>query len=130
MPAMTTFFHTNPAMVRLTLASFLLTAGFSQLIIGPVSDRIGLKRTLNIGLTLYLVATLLCTLCKNINLLIVYRLIQGVGAASASTSAKILLTDNFFGKSLKKSAATMSTSWATGTIIAPAIGGYIQQHFY
>src|SRR3978361_693358 len=65
----------------LTLSTFLVGFGVSQLLFGPMSDRFGRRPVLAIGLSLYALGGLACTLAPSFPLLRAARFIQGAGAA-------------------------------------------------
>lgn len=65
LPQMAHDFGVSTQMVANTLPAYFLGLAIGQLIYGPVSDRIGRKKPLYFGLTLYVVASLLCVLASN-----------------------------------------------------------------
>ena len=65
LPQMAQDFGVSTQMVANTLPAYFLGLAIGQLIYGPVSDRIGRKKPLYFGLTLYVVASLLCVLASN-----------------------------------------------------------------
>jgi MFS family permease len=69
---------------RKYFACLFLGLAIGQLIYGPVSDRIGRKKPLYFGLTLYVIASLACVFASNEWALIIARIFQALGAVSVS----------------------------------------------
>src|SRR3712207_514060 len=67
---------------QLTLTATLVGLAFGQVVFGPLSDALGRRRPLLIGLALYVAASLACAVAPNIEALIGLRAVQGFAAAS------------------------------------------------
>lgn len=128
MPAITSFFHAPPSLVRLTISAFLLTYAFGQIIFGTLADIYGRKLPLLVGLFLFVGASIAAPFASDIYCIVLVRGIQGFGAAAASAIAKVVLTDSLSGKKLFTALGYLAIAWACGPILAPAIGGYLQFH--
>lgn len=115
------------AVVNLTLIGFFVTYCAFLLIYGPLSDRYGRRPPLLIGLGLYLVASLLCAIADNVYYLIVARVLQGAGAASASSIAFAICKDLFAGSLRQRIFLQLGVIVAAAPMIAPIIGGWIIQ---
>ena len=74
-------FGTAPAMATLTLSLFMAGFGAAQLVIGPVSDRVGRRPVLLTALGLYMIGGLASSLAPGIWALLIGRCVQGAGAA-------------------------------------------------
>lgn len=125
MPALARQFAVDPAHVQYSLSMFFVGLGFGQLLYGPVSDRYGRRPVLYFGLVVYLAASLACALSASINMLIVARLVQGLGAAAGPVMARAVVRDRFHGA---KAASVMSfvvMVMGAAPLIAPTIGSLI-----
>ena len=80
MPAMTHYFHASIFEIQLTLTFFALGLGIGQLIAGPMSDSIGRKRPLFVGMFLQLFMVLAILFTHSSSVLIAARLVQGFGS--------------------------------------------------
>ena len=80
LPAIGAAFAVGNGEVQLTLSVFLAGFAVSQLVYGPLSDRFGRRPVILGGLTLYLLASIACALAPDIELLILARFLQAVGA--------------------------------------------------
>ncbi len=127
--AMQIDFATSSANIGLTLSIFLLGMACGQLVYGPLSDRIGRKPALLIGLSLYIVATAVCLFASNIYLLLGARLVQALGACSAIVIWQAVVIDRYEGKLGQKMFATIMPLVALSPALAPLLGAYLLQHF-
>lgn len=128
MPHMVATLHTTITWVQLSLPFFLLAYGGCQLIYGPLTDRFGRSLLLKAGLSLYLLATLVCIFSTTIHTLLIGRLLQGLGAGAASIVSRAIMRDVFTGKALARVSAQLGMTWAMVPILAPIVGGYIQHY--
>ncbi len=71
--------------MQLTLTACLAGMALGQLVVGPMSDRWGRRRPLLSGLAVYVVATALCALAPTVELLVAFRLAQGLAGPRPSS---------------------------------------------
>ena len=93
LPALTEGFAAPMAQAQLTLTALLLAFGVSQLIWGPLSDRFGRRPILLIGLSAYVLASVASTLSPTMEMLIVWRTLQGAAMGAAVMCARAILRD-------------------------------------
>lgn len=129
MPTIQQVFHTTPENVQLTLSLFFVGFAIAQLFWGPLSDRIGRKAVVLIGLITYVIGSLLCAWSTNISWLITARIIQSIGACSGVVMALTIVKDSFTdGKEMSKILSRMMSTMAIAPIVAPIIGSYLLVH--
>ncbi|MCP4340724.1 MAG: multidrug effflux MFS transporter [Desulfobulbaceae bacterium] len=117
------------ATVNLTLVGFFVTYCGFLLVYGPLSDRYGRRPPLLIGLGLYVLASLLCAVADSIEYLIVARILQGAGAASASAIAFAICKDLFDGNLRQRIFLQLGVIVAAAPMVAPVIGGWVIESF-
>jgi len=117
------------ATVNLTLVGFFVSYCGFLLVYGPLSDRYGRRPPLLIGLGLYVLASLLCAVADNIEYLIVARILQGAGAASASSIAFAICKDLFDGNLRQRIFLQLGVIVAAAPMVAPVIGGWVIELF-
>lgn len=125
MPTMGAHLGTTDALVQLTITIFFFSYAVGMLIWGPLSDKYGRKRPLAAGFLLYSIATAICMLAWNIEVLLAARLLQGIGAASATAISFAMVKDCFSGKTRETVLALVQTISGFGPILAPVIGSWI-----
>ncbi len=120
---------TSVATVGLSLSSYFIGLSLGQLLYGPLLDRHGRKKPLYAGLTLYIVATVVCMQAKDINTLIVLRFIQAVGSCAAAVASMAMVRDLFGAKDSAKVFSLLLLVVGASPMIAPTAGGYIVAEF-
>lgn len=125
LPAVTAALHRPAATVQLTLTACLAGMAVGQLAVGPMSDRWGRRRPLLIGMLIYVVATAICALAPTAELLISFRLLQGLAGASAIVIARAVVRDLYDGLAMARFFSTLMLISGVAPIAAPVLGGQI-----
>ena len=113
------------AAINLTLAGFFIGYCVSLLFYGPLSDKYGRRYPLLAGVSIYIIASLMCGISTSAESLIVFRIIQGIGAASGSVIAMAITKDLYESSERQKILAYMGVIMALAPMLAPIIGGWI-----
>jgi Bcr/CflA subfamily drug resistance transporter len=123
---LTQVFHTSLDNVKLSISLFLLSYALSQFFWGSLSEKIGRKKAILLGLSIASVGTLLALLASNIFLFNLARFVEGFGIGCASVLARTLLSDSL--EKMKITIAISYTATAMNIIpaLAPIIGGHLQ----
>ncbi len=126
LPLVAAHFSIGQVDVQSLVTLFLVGFGVSQLFYGPLSDSIGRRPVFILGQGVYLLGTLVCLVSQeNYALLEVGRLLQGLGAGSASVLGRSVLRDSYDGPQLTKALSYISITASIMPIFAPVIGGWI-----
>jgi EmrB/QacA subfamily drug resistance transporter len=106
-----------------TITSYIITSTVFLLPSGRWADMAGTKPVFLWGFAVFTVATVLCGVSGSGAALIIFRSIQGVGAALALATATPIIINTFPQKQLGLALGINSTSWVIGAIVGPVAGG-------
>jgi DHA1 family bicyclomycin/chloramphenicol resistance-like MFS transporter len=126
LPALKLEFAADVGRVQLTLSLFLVGFAVTQLIYGPVSDRLGRKKPILFGLALFVVGTLSCTFAWSIEALIAGRFLQALGACAGVVLGRAVVRDLFTRERAARMLAYLGMAMSFAPMIAPTVGGYLQ----
>lgn len=122
-------FHTSQASIGLSLSLFLLGMALGQLFYGPVSDRLGRKKVLLSGLSLFALATFLCAIATSVEIFLLGRFLQALGACSATVIWQAIVVDRYQGQLSGRIFATIMPLVALSPALAPLLGAGIENLF-
>ncbi|MFJ3964032.1 Bcr/CflA family multidrug efflux MFS transporter [Streptomyces sp. NPDC090036] len=125
LPQVTDALDSPAATIQLTLTACLAGMALGQLVIGPMSDKWGRRRPLLIGMVVYVLATAICALAPTAQLLISFRLLQGLAGAAAIVIARAVVRDLYDGDEMARFFSTLMLISGAAPIIAPLIGGQV-----
>jgi DHA1 family bicyclomycin/chloramphenicol resistance-like MFS transporter len=128
-PTLTRHFHATPAQVQLTLTACLAGLALGQLVYGPLSDALGRRRPLYLGLVAYTVASLLCAVAPSALALTGLRFVQGFGGAAGLVIARAVIRDRFAGVALARFFSLLMVVNGLAPILAPLIGSELMRHW-
>jgi len=115
--------------VQLSLSLYLLSMGLSQLIYGPISEGIGRRLTIIIGIIINIIGAVIVAHTNTSDGLLLGRVIQGLGAGAAAALYRSILRDSFSGHQLTKMIAYFTNGAIFICITSPVLGGFIQDAF-
>jgi len=116
---------TSTAAVQLSLMAFLVTLGLGQLVYGPLSDMLGRKRPLYFGLAVFALASVGCSLAPNIETLVVFRLLQGLGACAGMVIPLAVVRDLHTGAEAARLMSLLMLVFSVSPILSPLLGTFI-----
>ena len=111
--------------VQLTLSTLLLGLSAGALIYGPLSDQYGRKPVLAAGLAVYVVAGVMAALADSLAVLVLWRFLQGLGAAAGSVLARAIILDRWRGEQASRVLSWMAIVTFLSPVLAPLVGGQI-----
>ena len=123
--AMSSSLHIAKETAQLSMSIYLISISLSQIFYGPLSDAFGRRINLLVGVALFIIGSLCCSLADSALLLISGRIIQGLGIGAANTVGFGLLRDLYSGNALVKQLCSLSLFVGIMPIVAPIIGGYL-----
>jgi EmrB/QacA subfamily drug resistance transporter len=107
------------------IIGYLLVSTVFLLTFGRIADLLGRVRLYNLGFVVFTFGSLLCGLSRNAEQLIVFRLVQGAGAAMMMVNSIAILTEVFPPNQRGRALGINGITWAAGGIIGPVLGGLI-----
>lgn len=129
LPSMANTLSVNQSQIQWLITIYLAAFGLSQLFYGPLSDAKGRKPLFLCGQGLYLIGTFVCLLgLGSFNILVIGRLLQGLGGGSASVLSRSIVKDTYQSKALAKAISYLGMSAAIVPMLGPVIGGWIAWH--
>lgn len=109
LPEITQQLQATSTQTQLSLTAALIGLGLGQLFFGPLSDRIGRLKPLALSLLLFIFASAMCALTRDINMLIVWRFLQGFAGAGGSVLSRSIARDKYQGTLLTQFFALLMT---------------------
>lgn len=122
MPTMAEDLHGN---VELTITGFLIGFTIAQLIWGPISDHMGRRKPLFIGMVLFIIGSAGCALSTSITQIVFWRVFQALGACTGPMPARAMIRDLFARTRAAQMLSTLVLVMAIAPIAGPLIGGQI-----
>jgi len=125
LPTMTATFHASEQLINLTLILFFVFYSAGTLLWGPLSDKYGRKPVLLCGLALYVLASVSCACARDVNQLIVFRVLQALAGSASPAIAVALVKDLFHGRKREHGLVIIQSMVMIAPIIAPVIGAML-----
>lgn len=111
--------------VELTITGFLIGFTIAQLIWGAISDRIGRKIPLYIGMILFVIGSVGCAMSENIAQIVFWRVFQALGACTAPMLSRAIIRDMFRATQAAQMLSILTLIMAVAPIIGPLLGAQI-----
>lgn len=115
----------SSSVVQLTLTGTLAGLAIGQLVIGPLSDSLGRRIPLMVGIGLHMVASLVCLFAPNIEVLGAGRVLQGFGAAAAAVVAVAVVGDLYVDSAAATVMSRLILVLGVAPVIAPSLGAVV-----
>ena len=111
--------------IQLTLTSMMVGLAVGQAVIGPLSDRFGRRRPLLIGMGMFTLTALACTVATSTDQLIVIRFLQGLSGAAGMVIARAIIRDHFEGDDMTRFTAKMLFITMLAPMLGPLLGAQL-----
>lgn len=108
---------------ELTITGFLIGFAVAQLVWGPISDRLGRRKPLFIGMVLFIIGSAGCALSTTIDQIVFWRVFQALGACTGPMLARAMVRDLFARSRAAQMLSTLTIVMAIAPIAGPLIGG-------
>ncbi|AOV95527.1 multidrug resistance protein D [Edwardsiella hoshinae] len=107
------------------MAAYLLTYGASQLIYGPLSDRVGRRPVILAGMGIFMLGALAALLAPSLHILVLAAALQGLGTGVAGVMARTMPRDLYSGTALRYANSLLNMGILVSPLLAPVIGGLL-----
>ncbi|WP_292876916.1 Bcr/CflA family efflux MFS transporter, partial [Microbacterium sp.] len=121
-PTLEQDFQTTAAAIQLTLTGTMIGFGLGQLIVGPLSDKLGRRIPLLVVTGVHVAASIAAALAPSLLLLGGARVLMGMGAAAGGVVAMAIVRDLFGGRRLVVMLSRLALVSGAAPVIAPLIG--------
>jgi DHA1 family bicyclomycin/chloramphenicol resistance-like MFS transporter len=111
--------------MQLSFSVYLLTLALGQLLWGPVSDSVGRRRALIVGTSLFALGGLAGAIAPSLELLLVARVVQALGAACGMSLGRAIIRDTSEGVEMVRQLALLALIVLLSPGLAPMLGGAI-----
>ncbi|PWW56229.1 DHA1 family bicyclomycin/chloramphenicol resistance-like MFS transporter [Actinokineospora spheciospongiae] len=111
--------------VQLTLTAFMVGLAAGQVVAGPLSDSLGRRKPLLVGLVLYTVSSLVCAVAPTVYALVGLRFAQGVSAAAGVVIARAAVRDLYSGTEMARFFSMLMLVNGLAPMLAPVVGGQV-----
>lgn len=129
MPMMKESLSSSVDEMQFTLSIFLIGFAIAQLFCGPLADRFGRKPVIGVGMLLFLLASVGCSYASNVAELLLFRLLQAVGACTGPVLGRAMIRDIYGPERAAKIYSYLASIMALAPGIAPIIGGWIAKYW-
>ncbi|MBA2652392.1 MAG: multidrug effflux MFS transporter [Tatlockia sp.] len=124
-PHLTQEFNATDSQMLMTLNLFMFSAGFMQLVIGPVSDHFGRRKIAVLMALCFALGSIFCGLATNVNELIAFRIIQALGSCGMMVLGFAIVRDIYDGDKSAKAYSFLNGMISFSPIFATFIGSYL-----
>ena len=107
---------------QLIISMLFLGLSIGQMFYGPLSDSIGRKTTIYIGLVIFMAGCTLALTATSFTMMLVARVIQGIGAAGPRTITLAVVRDQYDGRRMARVMSFVMTVFILVPVVAPSIG--------
>lgn len=125
LPGLARDLGSSDSLAQATMSACMLGLALGQLVTGPLSDRLGRRRPLLVGVALFAVCSLLCAVAPSIGVLLVARFFQGLSGSAGIVIALAAARDISQGTELVRLLALLGAVGAVAPIVAPVAGGQL-----
>ncbi|MBW1941307.1 MAG: MFS transporter [Deltaproteobacteria bacterium] len=124
-PTLTRVFGADLDTVMWTTLAYILVSVSTILIVGRIGDMVGRKRVYTLGIFVFTLGVVACSLSQSIGQLIFFRSLQAVGAAMTISCGTAIVTEAFPSEELGRGLGLMGVAVSAGFISGPVIGGLL-----
>lgn len=115
----------STAAMQQVTSVYMLSFAVMSLFHGPISDAIGRKKVMGVGMLGYALASLVCMLAPNLTVLLIGRALQGFSAGAGQIVSRTIIRDLYTGPAAQKMMAQVAMIFSIAPAVAPIVGGWV-----
>jgi MFS transporter, DHA1 family, multidrug resistance protein len=127
LPELAEDLNASASAAQLSITACLVGLAVGQLVAGPLSDRLGRRRPLIVGLVGFVLASVACALAPSVEVLVVLRFIQGLAGAAGLVISRAIARDLYSGRALMIFFSRLILVAGLAPVIAPILGGQLSR---
>ena len=128
-PIMAKSLHSAPLDLKLALISYLLSISIFIPISGWLADKFGSKKIFMVAVSIFTVSSLLCGFSHQLNQLILFRFMQGVGSSMSLPVGRLILLRSYPRHEMISKMSLVIIIASIGGMLGPVIGGFISSYY-
>ncbi|MEU7813085.1 multidrug effflux MFS transporter [Pseudonocardia sp. NPDC049154] len=125
LPQLTAALDTSESLGQASLSACLVGLALGQLLVGPLSDRVGRRAPLLVGVALFTVSAALCAVAPSIEVLLILRLLTGAGGATGIVVARAMVRDLASGTAAARAFSQLMIVSGVAPVVAPLLGSQL-----
>lgn len=129
LPELSRIFNAGFGEVQLTLSVYLVVFALATLVHGPLSDRLGRRVVMVGGLLICIFASIACSLAPSIEILILARAFQALGACAGMVVARAVIRDMYGPEGSARAITVVAMGVTLSPALAPILGGFLHVRF-
>lgn len=122
-------FSATDAAVQQSLTAYVLAFAVMTLFYGTLSDSFGRRPVILVSLVFYLLSSIGAAMATSLEMLIIFRLLQGFSAGGGTVVARAIVGDLFAGAEAHRAMSYINVVFGLAPAIAPILGGWLQAAF-
>lgn len=108
--------------------AYLLTQAATIPVYGKLADLFGRKPVLFLGIGIFLVGSLLCGFARSMTALVIFRVLQGIGAGGVMPVSQTVVADLYRGEERARMQGYISMTFGSAAILGPIVGAALVEH--
>jgi len=114
---------------QLLITMIFMGLGIGQLLFGPLSDSLGRKPIVFMGIGVFIIASYMCIYAATLEMMIAGRILQGIGLSAPRTISIAIVRDSYSGDYMARIMSFITVVFLLVPIIAPALGKFVLDHY-
>lgn len=127
-PVIAAELRTTPLAMQQTLSVYMIAYALMSLAHGPLSDALGRRGVILVGVAVFTLASIGCALSDSIGMLLAFRALQGISAGAGLIVGRAIIRDCFDGAEAQRLMSTVSMIFGVAPAVAPIVGGWVVGH--